>query len=130
MGLHAVSLASDMIKFGPHAQLTADLYKWGGYYTQRAQEVLDGKWKSEDTWGGLDSKMLAMAPYTKMSDDVKKMAMETEVAIKNGKHPFACPIIDQEGKSVECKDDGHLDDNQIRSMTWLVKGVDEKAPGK
>jgi simple sugar transport system substrate-binding protein len=28
-GLHAFALASDMIKFGPHAQLSSDLYHWG-----------------------------------------------------------------------------------------------------
>ena len=35
-----------MIKFGPHAQLTADTDYWGDYYTKRAQAVLDGKWTS------------------------------------------------------------------------------------
>ena len=93
-----------MIKFGPKAQLTADTDYWGGYYTKRAQDVLDGKWKSEDTWGGLDSGMVVMAPYTNMPDDVKKMAMDTQAAIKAGTlHPFKCPITDQDGKTVECK---------------------------
>jgi basic membrane protein A len=130
-GLHAFALASDMIKFGPHAQLTSDLYEWGDYYTRRVKDVLEGSWKSTDTWGGLDSKMLVMAPYTNMPDDVKKMATEAEAAIKSSKlHPFKCPIIDQAGKTVECKGDGHLDEVQIRSMDWFAKGVEEKAPGK
>ena len=99
-----------MIKFGPKAQLTGDTDYWGGYYTKRAQDVLDGKWKSEDTWGGLDSGMVVMAPYTNMPDDVKKMAMDTEAAIRSGKlHPFKCPIVDQDGKTVECKGGDHLD---------------------
>ncbi len=51
-GIHAFGKSSDMIKFGPKAQLTANTDYWGGYYTKRAQDVLDGKWKSEDTWGG------------------------------------------------------------------------------
>ena len=73
-GIHSFGESSDMIKFGPKAQLTADTDYWGGYYTKRAQDVLDGKWKSEDTWGGLDSGMVVMAPYTNMPEDVKKMA--------------------------------------------------------
>jgi basic membrane protein A len=93
--------------------------------------VLDGTWKSTDTWGGFNSGMLAMAPYANMTDDVKKMAMETEVAIRSGQlHPFKCPIMDQEGKSVECKGGDHLDDGQILSMNWYVKGVDDKALSK
>lgn len=130
-GAHDFALASNMIKFGPHAQLTADVYQWGGYYTQRAKDVLEGKWTSTDTWGGLDSGMLAMAPFTNMPDDVKKMATESVAAISSGKfHPYKCPILDQEGKTVECKGGDHLDDGQIRSMNWFIKGVDATLPGK
>jgi simple sugar transport system substrate-binding protein len=86
---------------------------------------------SEDTWGGLDSGMVVMAPYTNMPDDVKKMAMDTEAAIKSGSlHPFKCPITDQDGKTVECKGGSHLDPGQILSMNWYVKGIDDKMPGK
>ncbi len=130
-GIHAFGQSSDMIKFGPKAQLTADTDYWGNYYTERAQAVLDGKWKSEDTWGGLKAGMVVMSPYTNMPDDVKKMAMETEAAIKGGTlHPFKCPVVDQDGKTIECKGGTHLDDGQILSMNFYVKGIDDKVPGK
>ena len=130
-GIHSFGQSSDMIKFGPHAQLTANTDYWGGYYTRRAKDVLDGKWQSEDTWGGLDSGMVVMAPYTNMPDDVKKMAMDTEAAIKAGTlHPFKCPIVDQDGKTVECKGGSRLDNGQILSMNFYVKGIDDKVPGK
>ncbi len=130
-GIYSFGQSSDMIKFGPHAQLTANTDYWGGYYTRRAKDVLDGKWQSEDTWGGLDSGMVVMAPYTNMPDDVKKMAMDTEAAIKAGTlHPFKCPIVDQDGKTVECKGGSHLDNGQILSMNFYVKGIDDKVPGK
>jgi len=130
-GIHAFGQSSDMIKFGPKAQLTADTDYWGNYYTERAQAVLDGKWKSEDTWGGLKAGMVVMSPYTNMPDDVKKMAMETEAAIKAGTlHPFKCPVVDQDGKTIECKGGTHLDDGQILSMNFYVKGIEDKVPGK
>src|SRR6201996_1860639 len=130
-GIHAFGESSDMIKFGPKAQLTADTDYWGDYYIKRVQAVLDGKWKSEDTWGGLDSGMVVMSPYTNMPDDVKKMAMDTEAKIKSGAfHPFNCPIVDQDGKTVECKGGTHLDAGQILSMNFYVKGIDDKIPGK
>ena len=91
---------SDMIKFGPKTQLTAIINNWAPYYVERVQAVLDGKWKSDDTWGGLETKMVMMAPYTNMPDDVKKMAMETEAAITAGTlHPFKCPVMGQDGKA-------------------------------
>ena len=75
--------------------------------------------------------MVAMSPYTNMPDDVKKMAMDTEAAIKSGKlNVFKCPITNQDGKTVECKGGHHLDEAQIRSMNWYVKGVDDKLPAQ
>jgi basic membrane protein A and related proteins len=82
-------------------------------------------------WGGLKSKMVVMAPYTNMPDDVKKMAQDAEAAIVAGKlHPFKCPVVDQSGKTVECKGGDHLDDGQILGMNFYVKGIDDKIPGK
>jgi simple sugar transport system substrate-binding protein len=130
-GLLAFGQDSDMIKFGPKSQLTAIVDNWAPYYEQRVNDVLNGTWKSTDTWGGLKSTLVEMAPYTNMPDDVKKTAMDTEAAIKAGTlHPFKCPITDQDGNTVPCKGDGHLDDGQILSMNFYVKGVDDKIPGK
>src|SRR5690606_1543830 len=62
-GLFAFGEANDMIKFAPKAQLTSSINNWGPYYVQRAKAVQAGTWKSENTWGGLKSGMLVMAPY-------------------------------------------------------------------
>jgi len=102
---------SEMIKFGPKAQLTSIMDNWAPYYIARVKAELDGTWKSEDEWGGLKSKMVVMAPYTNMPDDVKKLAEETEAAITEGKlFPFKCPVVGQDGKEVECKGGDHLAD--------------------
>src|ERR1700735_4703716 len=130
-GIYAFGQDSDMIKFGPKSQLTAIVDNWSPYYIKRTQAVLDGKWTSTDIWGGLGSNLVVMAPYTNMPDDVKKMAMDAEAKIKAGTlHPFKCPVVDQDGKTVECKGGDHLDDSQILSMNFYVKGVDDKIPGK
>jgi basic membrane protein A len=122
---------SEMIKFGPKAQLTSILDTWGPYYIERVKAELDGTWKSGDTWGGLDSHMFAMAPYTNMPDDVKKIAEDAQAAIIAGKlNPFKCPVLGQDGKPIECKGGDHLDDGQILGMNFYVKGIDDKLPGK
>lgn len=122
---------SEMIKFGPKTQLTSILDTWGSYYIERVKAELDGTWKSEDTWGGLDSHMFAMAPYTNMPDDVKKIAEDAQAAITAGKlHPFKCPVIGQDGKEIECKGGANLADGQILGMNFYVKGIDDKLPGK
>ncbi|MEA2871377.1 MAG: basic rane protein, partial [Hyphomicrobiales bacterium] len=130
-GIYSFGQDSDQIKFGPKAQLTAIVNNWTPYYTDRIKLALDGKWATGDVWGGLNSKIVQMAPYTNMPDDVKKLAMDTEAAISGGKlHPFKCPVVDQDGKTVECKAGTHLDDGQILSMNFYIKGIDEKPPAK
>jgi simple sugar transport system substrate-binding protein len=122
---------SEMIKFGPQSQLTSILDTWAPYYIARVKAELDGTWKSENIWGGLETKMFQMAPYTNMPDDVKKRAEDTEAAITAGKlQPFKCPVLGQDGKEVECKGGDHLADDQILGMNFYVKGVDDKVPGK
>jgi len=128
-GKLAFGQASDQYRFAPKAQMTSIVDDWSSYYIERTKAVLNGTWKSKDTFGGMDVDMVHMAPFTNMPDDVKKMAEETFAAIKAKKlHPFKCPIMDQTGKAVECKDGKALTDKQITSMNWYVKGVDDKLP--
>jgi simple sugar transport system substrate-binding protein len=130
-GVFAFGQDSDMIKFGPKTQLTAVTNNWGPYYVERVKAALEGQWKPDDTWDGLKEKMVVMAPYTNMPDDVKKMAMDTEAAIIAGTlKPFKCPIMGQDGKEVECKGGDHLGDGQVLGMNFYVKGIDDKIPGK
>ena len=121
--------ASDMDHFAPKAQLTSITDNWADYYIARTKAVLDGTWTSTDTWDGLDKKMVVMAPYRNMPEDVKAMAMKTEGDIRSGAlNPFKCPVYDQGGKEVECKGKGALDDGQVLSMNFYVKGISDTLP--
>ncbi|MBB3773027.1 simple sugar transport system substrate-binding protein [Angulomicrobium tetraedrale] len=129
-GVKAFGQASDMINFGPHAQLTSIVDNWAPYYIERVKEVMDGTWKSTDTWSGMKDGEVVMAPYTNMPDDVKAFAQATEAKIKSGElNPFKGPIYDQSGKLV-VKEGDVLPDKDILSMNWYVKGIDDKVPGK
>jgi simple sugar transport system substrate-binding protein len=130
-GAMAFGQDSDMIKFGPKTQLTSIIDNWAPYYEERVRTELGGKWASTDTWGGLKSKLVVMAPYTNMPDDVKQAAQATEAAVVAGTlHPFTCPVFAQDGKAVECKNGKNLEDGQILGMNFYVKGVDGKIPAK
>jgi simple sugar transport system substrate-binding protein len=130
-GVKAFGQDSDMARFGPKAQLTALMDNWSDYYVRRVGQVLDGSWVSTDTWDGLASGMVKMAPYANMPDAVKALAHDTEGKIKSGTvHPFKCPVLKQDGTEVECKGAGVLADAQILGMDFYVKGIDDKLPGK
>ena len=127
-GVVGFGQASDMIKFAPENQLTAIIDDWAPYYVRRVGAVLDGTWKSEDTWDGMGPGMVAMAPYTNLPDDVVAMAKETQAKITSGEfHPFTGPIHNQEGEMVIGEGEV-LDDGVMLGMNWYVKGVDDKLP--
>ncbi|WP_159104029.1 BMP family ABC transporter substrate-binding protein [Rhodopseudomonas sp. B29] len=127
----AFGQASDMIKTAPKAQLTAIVDDWAPHEIGRVHAVLDNTWKSEDFRGGLKDKTFTLAPFTNMPDDVKQLAADTEAGIVSGAiKPFACPITAQDGNAIDCKGAEHLEDGQIATMNFLVKGIDAALPGK
>ena len=120
--------SSDMIKFAPKAQLTANTDDWDSYYIKRVQDVLDGTWKSEDTWGGMKENMVVLAPFTNMPDDVKKMAEDSVAKIKSGElQPFMGPITKQDG-TVVGEAGKPLPDGELLGMNYYIKGIDDKLP--
>lgn len=127
-GVLGFGQASDMIKFAPKAQLTAIVDNWDSYYVARAKAVADGTWESMDTWGGINTGMVEMAPYTNMPDDVKALAEETAAKISSGEfHPFTGPIYDQAGE-LRVKEGEIADDGMLLGMDWYIKGIDAELP--
>ncbi|MGC5779766.1 BMP family ABC transporter substrate-binding protein [Methylobacterium sp. NFXW15] len=127
-GKLAFGQSSDQYRFAPKAQLTSIVDDWNGYVIAEAKAVLDGTWKSHDTWGGIKDGMVVLAPFTNMPDDVKAMAEATVKDIASGKvQPFAGPVTKQDG-TVAVKDGETAPDPMILGMNWYVKGIDDKLP--
>lgn len=104
--------ASDQINFAPKAQLTAIIDDWGPYYVKRVQAALNGTWKSENTWGGMDSGMVKMAPYTNMPPALQTEATQLAKDIKSGAFkPF-----------------GDATDADLGGMMQYVEGIDSTVP--
>jgi basic membrane protein A and related proteins len=129
-GKFAVGYHSDMKKFGPKAQLAAVTHHWGDYYTKAAQQVVDGKWKSNSVWGGIKDgfvKLEAVNPA--VPNDVKQLVAAAEKDIVAGKiTPFDAPVKDNEGKVR--LDKGALNDEALNKMDYYVEGVVGKLPTK
>ncbi|QPC44294.1 BMP family ABC transporter substrate-binding protein [Kaustia mangrovi] len=129
-GIYGFGQASDMAAFAPKAQLTAIVDDWSGYYIDRARAVMDGTWASTDTWGGLASGMVKLAPYNEeaMPADVVAEARAVEEAIKSGERdPFAGPVRDQSG-TVRIAEGETASDKELLGMNWYVEGVEGKLP--
>jgi basic membrane protein A len=128
-GIHAFGQASDVSRFGPNAQLTAIIDNWAPYYVARAKAALEGKWASTDTWGGINTGMVAFAPYgPAVPADVQKLADDAKAAIAAGTlHAFTGPINKQDG-SVWLKAGETAPDGDLLGMNFYVQGVDGSLP--
>ena len=112
-GVLGFGQASDMISFAPNTQLTAIIDDWGPYYVARVQAVLDGSWESEDTFGGMDTGMVKMAPMTNMPPAVSVMANNIAQAIEEG-------ILDPFG--------GKFTIGELLGMKDYLPGIDATKP--
>ena len=126
-GKLAIAYHSDMRKVAPDAQLLAVTHHWGDYDRQRVQAVLDGRWQSGDTWGGIREGMVRIGDFgskvpRRLQDELLKL--QQDVAAGRLK-PFAGPIADNEGRAVIGKGQV-LTDRQILDMNFLVSGVQGK----
>ncbi len=127
-GKLAFGQASDMIKFGPKTQLTSIIDDWGPYYIERVKAVLDGTWKQQATWHGMQEGHVVMADFTNMPADVKAMAEATTAKIKSKEfHPFTGPIYKQDG-SLWLKDGEVASDKVLSGLNFYVKGIDASLP--
>lgn len=111
-GVMAFGQASDMISFAPETQLTAILDVWGPYYIARVEAAMNGTWTETNTWGGMDTGMVDMAPMTNMDPELAALAERLAADIKAGTFkPF-----------------GDLDDGTLATMMEYVDGIDAALP--
>lgn len=128
-GVYAFGQASDMKAFAPKAQLTSIIDNWDAYYIERVKAVMDGSWKSQDSWSGIKTGMVEMAPYgDAVPADVREMADKVKASIVDGSfHPFQGPIKNQKGEVV-VKEGEIISDADLSKLAWYVEGVDGTIP--
>ena len=128
-GVWAIGVGSDMSGYGAKAHLTAIEYTWGGFYTEMANAVMDGKWASENVWGGLARGMIDLSPLNaEVPKDAADAVADARAAIIAGKlHPFQGPIRDQGGVEKVAKG-AIMDDGALLGFNWYVEGVEGSIP--
>jgi simple sugar transport system substrate-binding protein len=125
-GVKAFGQSTDMAKFADSTQLSASVDLWGPYYIKRIGDVINGTWKSTDTWGGFADGMLAMSPFTNMPPEVAAIATKSVADITAGTNKiFVGPLTDQSG-AVKVVAGVTMDDKALNEMQWLVQGVEGK----
>ena len=128
-GVYAFGWDSDMSTFGPKAHLASSVIKWGPYYQKSIQSVLDGSWKSGNSWWGVKEDSMDLANINAVvPDDVKKLIADKKAALAAGTASvFAGPLVDQSGK-VMLEAGKPEDIGMMKSMSFYVKGVEGSIP--
>ena len=129
-GVYAFGWDSDMSKYGPRAQLTANTENWGVYYVDEVRKVLGNTWTgNRQTKWGIKENMVVFSPLSKaIPADVAKLFEERRQAIAAGKlEPFAGPIKDNTGKA-RVAAGAALQLNDILSINWYVDGIEGSVP--
>jgi len=129
-GVYAFGWDSDMRKYGPHAELTANTENWGVYYIDDVQKIIAGTWTgNRKTAWGIKEKMVELTPLNPgVPADVAKLFEERKQAIASGKLvPFAGPINDNAGQ-LKIKAGSALTDDELMALSWYVEGVEGSIP--
>jgi len=129
-GVHAFGWDSDMSKYGPNAQLTANTENWADYYIDEVRKVMARTWTGgRRTANGIKENMVVLAPLNKsVPVDVARLFEEKKRAIIDGNLvPFAGPIKDN-GGATKLGSGSALTHEQLMAINWYVDGVDGSIP--
>ena len=132
-GKRAFGWDSDMTAYGPKAHLASSVINWTPYYLKTVKDVLDGTWKTseEKIWWGVKEGAIDIVSIAADVPDAAKAKVETvKAGLKDGSFSiWKGPIMDNTGKEVLAKD-AVADDKFLGGVSFYVKGVEGKVPGK
>ena len=124
-GVACIGSDLDMSAAAPKTNMTSAVWNWGPYYTQAVQSVIDGKFKSESYWGGIETGIVQVSPLTKNAPEGAQAKIDEAKAKMSSKSwdVFTGPIKDQSG-NVKIADGQKMSDKELLSFDWLVEGVE------
>ena len=123
-GVWAIAYHSDLSSIGFTTQLLAVTHHWEKYDVSRVRSLLEGTWKSKDTWGGLRDGMVDISALNeKVPTSVKKELETVKKQMIQGKTVvFKGPLMTQDAKLI-AKEGVVLSDDQVQQMNYLLDGV-------
>lgn len=124
-GAFSIGSDLDMSASAPKANMTSAVWNWGTYYVEAVKTAMDGKFKSESYWGGIDTGIVDIAPLTKNAPEGAQAKVDEAKAkmVSKSWDVFTGPIKDQSG-AVKVAEGQKMTDKELLSFDWLVEGVE------
>ena len=129
-GKYAIGWDSDMSAYGPKAHLASSIVNWAPYYIKATKDVLDGTWKTGQSWWGVKEGAIDIVSISdKVPADLKAKVEKVKAGLKDGSFAiWKGPIVGADGKEV-LKAGVVADDAFLGDIKFYVKGVEGKVPG-
>ena len=124
-GVWSVGYHSDMAKFVGDSVLVSAMWEFSGYYTEQIEAAMNGTWKSQAYWGGLNDGVVKLSDFSPLvPQDVKDAVMAEKGKIESGEWDvFNGPVYNQAGELV-VEEGSAPSDGDLLGMSWFVKGVE------
>jgi len=129
-GKFAFGWDSDMARYGPHAQLTANTQDWSPYYIEVAQQLANGTYKGgRITRRGLKEKAIVLSKLNPaVPADVAALFEARKQAIASGELlPFTGPIKDNTS-TLKVPAGKSMTVDELLAFNWYVEGVQGSVP--
>ncbi|MGY0374508.1 BMP family ABC transporter substrate-binding protein [Clostridium sp. JNZ J1-5] len=123
-GAFAIGYNTNMESKAPKANMTSAVWNWGPYYVEQVKAIMNGTWKSESYWKGLEAGIVDLAPLTKNAPaGAEEKVKQVKEDIISGKNKiFVGPIKDNKGTEKVAKDKV-MSDQELLKFDWFVEGV-------
>ncbi len=124
-GKYAVGYNADFRKItGSDNVLVSPMWSWGNYMIPQIQAAMDGTWKSQSYWGGLEDDMINLSPVSPLvpADFVATVEATQEKIASGAWDVFWGELKDNNG-TVRQAAGAKMSDGDMLSMDWFVEGV-------
>lgn len=126
-GAWSIGYNTDMKDTAPKAYMTAPIWNWGPYYIEQVQAVMDGTWKAESYWKGMDAGIVELAPLTENAPaDAQAKVDEIQAKILDGSFKIFEGLIKDQNGEVRVQEGQAMTDAEMLSFDWFVQGVEGK----
>ncbi len=128
-GAWSVGYQTDRSAFAPQQHLVSVAHNWFPLYRDKIQAMLDGNWKPESIWAGLDQDATQLVGWgDKVPADVReKVAAQRKRILSGELRVFAGPLTDADGQQQVAAGEV-LSDERLLGMEWLLAGIGGEVP--
>lgn len=124
-GAYGIGYNSDMRKETPDSCLCSVVWDWSAYYTSAVQSIIDGTWKGDNYYGGMQEGLVAITDLADFCvDGTQKKVDEAKAKILSGSFNVFDGEIQTNTGEIIGKAGQTLDDATITGkINWYYKNV-------